>query len=88
MHGWYVWQFFAAINPLIFYGTFLYALLWSEVTGYNKLREDAIFNQTGVDKRFLHEWYVLFVCFLLFFFSIFLIYKLTYLFFFILKGNI
>lgn len=56
MTGWYIWQILSAINPLIFYGTFLYSLVWSEVTGYNKLREEALFNVTGVDKRFMNEW--------------------------------
>lgn len=56
MTGWFVWQVFSALNPLVWYGALLYALVWSEWTGYNKLREEAMFNATGVDKRFMHEW--------------------------------
>jgi len=56
MTGWYIWQTISVTLPLIFYSTFLYALVWSEVTGYNQIREEAIFNSTGVDKRFMKEW--------------------------------
>lgn len=56
MTGWFVWQVASALNPLIWYGALLYALVWSEWTGYNKLREEAMFNATGIDKRFMHEW--------------------------------
>ena len=56
MTGWFVWQVFSALNPLVFYSALLYALVWSEWTGYNKIREEAMFNHTGIDKRFMHEW--------------------------------
>lgn len=56
MTAWCSWQVLAVVHHVVMLLCFLAALIWSEATKYNLLREQMVLNMTGKDSTFMAEW--------------------------------